>query len=78
MYLIVRSFADADAYLYRHWYARVANKEYGSDISGTQADFERHFTVACYDDNPAVSGAQVHGPHLVHCASSYYMMDVPI
>lgn len=67
VYLIVRSFAEADAYLYRQWYARVANKEYGSDISATQNDFERHFTVACYNDDPAVSGAQVPSP-LLYCA----------
>ncbi|BDA45757.1 Tubulin-tyrosine ligase-like protein 12 [Coccomyxa sp. Obi] len=62
VYLVVRSFAEADAYLYRQWYARVANKEYGSDISATQTDFERHFTVACYDDDPSVSGAQLMVP----------------
>lgn len=55
----MRSFEDADAYLYRQWYARVANKEYPSDIDTTETDFERHFTVACYHADPAVSSAQV-------------------
>ena len=59
VYLVVRSFADAEAYLHTNWYARVANREYPSDVSATETDFESHFTVACYDADPAVSGAQV-------------------
>lgn len=59
VYLAVRSFAEGDAYLCSHWYARVANKAYPADVSATETDFGSHFTVACYDDDPAVSSAQV-------------------
>ena len=59
MYLVVRSFAERDAYLYRSWYGRVANKAYSGDMSASQADWEQHFTVACYDDDPEVSSRQV-------------------
>ncbi|KAK9904252.1 hypothetical protein WJX75_007747 [Coccomyxa subellipsoidea] len=62
VYLVVRSFADADAYLYCEWYARVANLEYSSDVSATETEFQRHFTVACYDDDSSVSGAQLMVP----------------
>lgn len=70
VYLVVRSFADADAYLYCEWYARVANLEYSSDVSATETDFQRHFTVACYDDDPSVSGAQVHDLPALHCCNA--------
>lgn len=58
-YLVVRSFAEKEAYMYSSWYARVANKEYADDVSASQTEWERHFTVACYDDDPKVSSRQV-------------------
>ncbi len=72
VYLVVRSFADAEAYLHTNWYARVANREYPSDVSATETDFESHFTVACYDADPAVSGAQVKKvPSLISVPAPY-------
>lgn len=59
VYLLVRSFAERDAYMYSSWYGRVANKAYQHDISASQTDWERHFTVACYEDDPALSSRQV-------------------
>ena len=59
VYLVVRSFVENDAYLYRSWYGRIANKAYSGDMSASQADWEQHFTVACYDDDPEVSSRQV-------------------
>ena len=59
MYLVVRSFAEKDAYMYSSWYGRVANKPYSGDVSASQTDWEQHFTVACYDDDPEVSSQQV-------------------
>ena len=63
-YLVVRSFAEKEAYMYSSWYARVANKEYADDVSASQTEWERHFTVACYDDDPEVSSRQVTHPSL--------------
>ncbi|CAK0782888.1 hypothetical protein CVIRNUC_006083 [Coccomyxa viridis] len=62
VYLVVRSFAENDAYLYRSWYGRIANKAYSGDMSASQADWEQHFTVACYDDDPEVSSRQLMVP----------------
>ena len=71
VYLVVRSFADKDAYLYRSWYGRVANKAYSGDMSASQADWEQHFTVACYDDDPEVSSQQVMRP----CSHAGFPVD---
>ena len=61
LYLVVRSFAEGDALLYSNYYGRLANKAYPSpaDLARTEADVESHFTVAAYDDDTAVSSAQV-------------------
>ena len=60
-YLVVRSFAEGDAFLYSEWYGRLANKVYPSPagVARTQTDAESHFTVAAYDADTAVSSAQV-------------------
>lgn len=39
-------------------YARTANKRYSADPSGL-TDFETHFTVVCYEDDPALAESQV-------------------
>ncbi len=69
-YLVVRSFADGDAFLYSDWYGRLANKAYPApaDVARTETDAERHFTVAAYDANAAVSSAQV-PPLICRCAT---------
>jgi len=59
VYLVVRSFEKREAYLYSSWYARVANKPYCDDVSATQTEWESHFTLACYEDDPSVSNQQV-------------------
>ena len=42
-------------------YARVANKPY--DLrAANHTDFETHFTVVRYDDDPAVASSQVSRP----------------
>ena len=77
VYLVVRSFAERDAYMYSSWYGRVANKAYQHDVSASQTDWERHFTVACYEDDPALSSQQVGAPLLQSAFSrpdSLYIM----
>lgn len=59
VYLVVRSFEKREAYLYSSWYARVADKPYCDDVSATQTEWESHFTLACYEDDPSVSNQQV-------------------
>lgn len=59
--ILVKSFHPYDAYLYRDWHVRCANKPYSLDQESL-ADFETHFTVACYDPNPAIREEQVPSP----------------
>ena len=42
-------------------YARVANKPYTLQ-TGSETDFETHFTVVRYDEDPAVAASQVSAP----------------
>eukprot|EP00884_Botryococcus_braunii_P010241 jgi/Botrbrau1/19218/Bobra.0077s0118.1 len=56
--ILVKSFNPLDAYLYRNWHVRCANKPYSLDRESL-TDFETHFTVACYDDDAAVREAQL-------------------
>lgn len=39
-------------------YARTANKRYSADPAAL-TDFETHFTVVCYEDDPALAASQV-------------------
>ena len=57
-YLAVRSFEKGEAFLYRHWYGRVAQRPYSLE-PGHAHDHHRHFTVSCYDPDEAVRSQQV-------------------
>lgn len=74
VYLVVNSFAERDVYMYSSWYGRVANKAYQHDVSASQTDWERHFTVACYEDDPALSSQQVGHP----CCSLFTQHEKPL
>ena len=63
-YLAVRSFEQGEAFLYRHWYGRVAQQPYSLE-PGHAHDHHRHFTVSCYDPDEAVSSQQVRLSFLV-------------
>lgn len=57
-YLAVCSFEKGEAFLYRHWYGRVAQHPYSLE-PGHAHDYHRHFTVSCYDPDEAVRSQQV-------------------
>ncbi len=56
MYLAVRSFARKEAFLFRQWYGRVANRPYDA---AAEHDHHAHFTVSCYDPDEATRSQQV-------------------
>ena len=62
-YLAVRSFAKGEAFLYKHWYGRVAQHPYSLEPSHAH-DHHRHFTVSCYDPDEAVRSQQARPPYL--------------
>jgi hypothetical protein len=59
MYLAVRSFARKEAFLFRQWYGRVANRPYDA---AAEHDHHAHFTVPCYDPDEATRSQQVPAP----------------
>lgn len=74
LYLAVRSFEKREAFLYRRWYGRVANKPYTLQ-SELDHDFQTHFTVTCYDPDEETRSQQVCQRSvflLLGCASSTF------
>ncbi|KAK9829423.1 hypothetical protein WJX72_005759 [[Myrmecia] bisecta] len=56
--LLVRSFHPLEAFLYTNWYGRMAVEQY-SHGRATETDYEKHFTVVSYGEDPAKRAQQL-------------------